>query len=1465
MNEEVCDVNIPPKDLHWYQHVYEPDLNEKIMATNPGAWDSGQLPNGNRQGGAPQGWSSGGSRGEPLRPFSAMSYPHQIGGIGTITNGLMEQQMSNPPNSYHPAYQQYPNSSNQTPPIQGNQFTSMPSTQASNIDISKNSSSFTNPSSLRTGPVNPTSTKNHSHLLRILADSQPNNCPQDMRIFQVPQQNRRQSSHGRNSQEQVVTSGVSLGNTEWSRNYTAPPSSQNIYFSQQGYPEDRNHTPAQSQGSNFVGGNMVSHGMRQCQVPNQPRMPRMPYPSCNSSQQRPPQQYRRNMSSQQQTQSTITPQGQPRFRPIENLQNMLNSVPVSSMPEHLRSLTWQFFQEKSSAIVKNIPSGAKFGYFVHCWQLYDHYLKSFAVIHPSGCPASFQEFGETYLNRLEEMGTFRNYPSPSTSASPAKDEEPSDKSILGHWYRLPEEKQEQVTTLRLVNQTESTLSNVITDSVSQTNDNTVTSKHCEPSIPATSPTDTAVNLRGTDIAISPANTAENLADTYSDISPASTSPNSGVNLTKTYTAISPPESPVNLTNRVDIGSQADNLITNTNKDLASIKVEANESWENDQNQSPERESEDSVGLNSDESDEAVTGKKGNKKLTVKLPFHPPLHAKQKKKSASVDQKLKLSDKSLKTLSDVLHKVLMENKNVAESNSMAASILEIEPTAKLSEMEAESSPDHASQTVNKEGPCSKQSTKTSEPSVDLVGGPENGVVNELGQSYSKNAETNEETINVNKRKRFPTEVDSERRADQPSKKLRKEADKEDIDLPQQSEDPVIFKQPSAACQAVEDQSVSIRNSIESSMDESESSPNSESIINSEKVIDKKSKGQQTGGMNSETENPLQKNSCVYLETRLLFPIRFHGEKVLCINCENGQYLLMKEILNKNFVSLAENSSGKSKKSVRSKYFTAVFLAKERDLKILYKELPEVLKPKVREYMNRSENLSKIGQGKHVGIIHISDAHRLYQYFFGLKNCGDKCIQTLQSAEENISSQENLDKSSSEGETFENFTGNVYSDIAKQKSNVSMGYESDATIPYMEESDVTESNDDVDDVIILDDFSSTDTADEFSASEEIKTEQIDAVENCQDNVVSETNQKLVQVDNLKENVPSGQMKDMNEARACGVKSDDVIPQNTKMGEMDDDAETGKDIADDEAETRVDNVDDEAALQIDIVDDEAVDRIEIVDDDAETGKDNVDDESGLEANECQMPLKGGLAPLFGGHFRFLVIDGIKFYPLADLCKRFDVQDLIECMQLKKDNKYKALKCDWMDANFLNRLEPSFPDMIENSTLLEEKILFDVAHKKGIDVIYNLTEDVDGPEECSQPVDMSPSLNSGSNLNDENKLATAETIPSSFNKGKEDAQDHSNSMEENLIGKIPIIDGRETEKFFVDEEENERDSTECQVSEEPHTPAHHTPNSMGNTDLHSPNHVSSNIPTPVSTEKKQIQRNLSQDFTAVEVQQKK
>lgn len=63
----------------------------------------------------------------------------------------------------------------------------------------------------------------------------------------------------------------------------------------------------------------------------------------------------------------------------------------------------------------------------------------------------------------------------------------------------------------------------------------------------------------------------------------------------------------------------------------------------------------------------------------------------------------------------------------------------------------------------------------------MGGFENGVGNELEQSYNKNVEINEEIINVNKRKRFLTEVDLERKVDQLFKKLRKEFDKEDIDL------------------------------------------------------------------------------------------------------------------------------------------------------------------------------------------------------------------------------------------------------------------------------------------------------------------------------------------------------------------------------------------------------------------------------------------------------------------------------------------------------------------------------------------------------------------------------------------------------------------------------------------------------------------------------------------------------------
>lgn len=67
------------------------------------------------------------------------------------------------------------------------------------------------------------------------------------------------------------------------------------------------------------------------------------------------------------------------------------------------------------------------------------------------------------------------------------------------------------------------------------------------------------------------------------------------------------------------------------------------------------------------------------------------------------------------------------------------------------------------------------------------------------------------------------------------------------------------------------------------------------------------------------------------------------------------------------------------------------------------------------------------------------------------------------------------------------------------------------------------------------------------------------------------------------------------------------------------------------------------------------------------------------------------------------------------------------------------------------------------------------------------------------------GLKLDDENMLVIFEIILLFFIKEKEDMYDLSNSMEENLIGKIFIIDGREIERFFVDEEENERDFVEC------------------------------------------------------------
>lgn len=50
--------------------------------------------------------------------------------------------------------------------------------------------------------------------------------------------------------------------------------------------------------------------------------------------------------------------------------------------------------------------------------------------------------------------------------------------------------------------------------------------------------------------------------------------------------------------------------------------------------------------------------------------------------------MKLLDKSLKIFLDVLYKVLMENKNIVESNFMVVLILEIELIVKFLEMEFE---------------------------------------------------------------------------------------------------------------------------------------------------------------------------------------------------------------------------------------------------------------------------------------------------------------------------------------------------------------------------------------------------------------------------------------------------------------------------------------------------------------------------------------------------------------------------------------------------------------------------------------------------------------------------------------------------------------------------------------------------------------------------------------------------------
>ena len=115
----------------------------------------------------------------------------------------------------------------------------------------------------------------------------------------------------------------------------------------------------------------------------------------------------------------------------------------------------------------------------------------------------------------------------------------------------------------------------------------------------------------------------------------------------------------------------------------------------------------------------------------------------------------------------------------------------------------------------------------------------------------------------------------------------------------------------------------------------------------------------------------------VNSQVFFAI-FHGRRLLCINTGSGQYFIMKELVNKCF---------KKFKQDHAHGYSRVYVAKMRDLKIPFVELT-LYRKQVMEYLQTLHYKSPI-ISKHIGLIHISDAHRLYRFFHGVKSCVGIC--------------------------------------------------------------------------------------------------------------------------------------------------------------------------------------------------------------------------------------------------------------------------------------------------------------------------------------------------------------------------------------------------------------------------------------------------------------------------------------------
>lgn len=353
--------------------------------------------------------------------------------------------------------------------------------------------------------------------------------------------------------------------------------------------------------------------------------------------------------------------------------------------------------------------------------------------------------------------------------------------------------------------------------------------------------------------------------------------------------------------------------------------------------------------------------------------------------------------------------------------------------------------------------------------------------------------------------------------------------------------------------------------------------------------------------SRTVEATTQTTCISKVTSPSFFVTFHGKRVLCLNSPSGKLLLMREILRRNFKDLVKSSSNNTEGQYKQ-----VYLAKERDLKITYREIPEEHRSLAFKYLIFEKLLrEKKKAPQHLGVISVEDALRLYHYMNGLKACSERCIELWSPPDESAIEIE-AKGTCSESEQVENRC-----ESRTSSGTANDGYESDVTIPY------------------------TDDSEKGEISTENQSE------------ASTKNKNIIQTEIENES---------------SVEDKNNVAEDTRMNDTEDETDS------------------------------------------------------------RLVLRGGVAECYNSYFRYIVVEGEKFYPYEDLVLKFGKIAMTHALQSRLPEKFRAYKCTEIEADFINKLEDTLPSLCVEATLLEEALFNKVACALEFfnsNTIVDLTED--------------------------------------------------------------------------------------------------------------------------------------------------